>query len=601
MRAWTERLLLLRLLRQPRANPQTMNVRHTARFFGALLMFLVLSCTGRKQVPFGLEDPETSTTEPTEEAEQGASEWLVGEVFEAGQVEVPIEESAMVLDAGYALAALRLDLDDDGVVDALVVSAGPEEVRLQAGYPRGMTVRSRTIDSFIVPGHCLEPKAEIRQLSESLVGVVVEHTCETGKRENLWVLSVEAQPRVRERITVFPPNRGSGVPIELSLRIEDHDSDGYDDVIADTRIGAMVVPLTWLNRPGGFARDTSQPEATFQQLADQAAAMLSSDVSGAEKLALEVLDAFRVLCRESGTARLGLSGTQGLQCQRSPGAARASTIAATAAIRKHDFVRALELQRWWGRSATQPTAEDRNLVNVAWQRAKAKSTATWQRLDSEAGSVPLHFLDSDTLVIGGRQPRKVQISTGTRSSLSELEALPPIRDPESRFRVDGVRVTCAGFEANVGPVRGKRTHRVPIDRTAASSPCKTPVDRPASALEWAVLGWAPQGLLAATGDRLRIVPLDAFAKPAGRPIDLAPGSPLPAPIRGPRITPDGSRYVIPHSEGIVVRDWRTGATQLWLRPSDWATVPGGVRSVAISPDGRRVAVQKGSEIRLLIW
>jgi hypothetical protein len=92
-----------------------------------------------------------------------------------------------------------------------------------------------------------------------------------------------------------------------------------------------------------------------------------------------------------------------------------------------------------------------------------------------------------------------------------------------------------------------------------------------------------------------------LAKPAGRPIDLAPGSPLPAPIRGPRITPDGSRYVIPHSQGIVVRDWKTGATGLWLRPSDWDIVPGEVRSVAMSPDGRRVAVQKGTEIRLITW
>lgn len=578
-----------------------MNGRQTTRFLAALLMLLVLSCTGRKQVPFGLEDPETSTTEAEEEAEQAAQEWPVGEAFEAGQVEVPIEESTMVLDAGYALAALRLDLDDNGVTDALVVSAGPEEVRLQAGYPRGVTVSSRTIDSFMVPSHCLEPKAEIHQLSDSLVGVKVEHRCETGPRQNLWVLSVEAQPRVRERITVLPPNGDSTVPIELSLRIEDHDSDGYDDVIADTRIGETVVPLTWLNRPGGFAMDSSQPEATFQELADQAAAMLGSNASGAEKLAEEVLDAFRALCRESGVARLGLAGTQGLQCPRSPGAARASTVAAAASIKKGDFVRALELQRWWNQPATQPTTEDRKRVHAAWQRTKAKSTATWQRLDSETSPAPLHFLDSDTLVIGGRQPRKVQLSTGTRSSLSELEMLPAIRDPEGRFRVDGVRVTCAGFEARVGPVRGKRTHRVPIDRTAAGTPCKRPIDRPASALDWAVLGWAPQGLLAATGDRLRIVPLDALAKPAGRPIDLAPGSPLPAPIRGARITPDGSRYVIPHSQGIVVRDWKTEATGLWLRPSDWDTVPGEVRSLAISPDGRRVALQKGTDIRLLTW
>ncbi len=578
-----------------------MNVRRTTRVFTALLVSLLLSCTGRKQVPFGLEDASTSPTETTEEIEEGAPEWPVGEVFAADQVEVPINESTMVLDSGYALAALRLDLDDDEVSDALVVSADPEETRLQAGYPRGMTVSSRTIDSFMVPGHCSEPTAEIRQLSESLVGVEVEHRCEAGPRQNFWILSVEAQPRVRERITVLPPNRDSTAPIDLSLRIQDYDADGYEDVTADIRIGKMEVPLTWLNRPGGFARDPSQPEATFQQLADQAAAILGSDPSAAEDLAMRVLDSFRAFCRESGAARIGLSGAQGLQCQTSPGAARASTVAAAAAIKKGDFVRALELQRLWDQAAAKPTAEDRRRVDAAWQRTTARSSATWQRLDNEASSVRLHFLDADTLVIGGRQPRKIQISTGTRSSLSESELPPAIRDPEDRFRVHEVRVTCAGFEAKVGPIRGKRTHRVPIDRASVGTPCRTPIDRPASALDWAVLGWAPQGLLAATGDRLRIVPLDAFAKPAGRPIDLAAGSPLPAPIRGARITPDGSRYVIPHSQGVVVRDWKTGATGLWLRPSDWDTVPGEVRSIAISPDGRRVALQKGTEIRLITW
>jgi hypothetical protein len=95
--------------------------------------------------------------------------------------------------------------------------------------------------------------------------------------------------------------------------------------------------------------------------------------------------------------------------------------------------------------------------------------------------------------------------------------------------------------------------------------------------------------------------LDEKARPAGQPIDLSSGSPLPAPIRGARITPDGARYVIPHPEGIVLRDWRGGGAGVWLRPSDWGTVPGELRSLAISPSGKQAAVQKGNEIRLLSW
>lgn len=570
-------------------------------FTGGLLLGGLLSgCSGRKQVPFGLQDAGASP-ESADEPEEGAPELPVGQTFGPDQVEVQVAESTLVLQVGYALAALQLDLDGSEPIDAVVVSADPQEVRLQAAYPRGLDVAARKIDSFLVPSHCIEPTAKIRQLSPSLVGVRVDHSCETGKRTNFWLVTIEAQPRVRERITVLPPNDRSTAPIELDLRVEDRDGDDYDDVVAEARIGETDVPLAWLNRPGGFARDVSQPEAALRELADGAWGSLRSDLAGAQEDSLAVLAAFVALCRESGAARIGLSGTQGLQCRQSPATARAVSVAATAAIRRGSFVRALELQRWWEVTATQPTPEERELVRAAWRKAKANATAAWRLVDTEGSQASVYFRDADTLVIDGRTPRAVQLSTGFKTRLSEAEVVPPVRDTDGRYAVRTVRATCAGFEAEVGPVRSKQSHRVPIERRSGNVPCKTPIDRPASAFEWAVLGWAPQGLVAASGDLLRIVPLNSFAKPAGRPIDLSAGSPLPAPIRGARITPDGSRYVIPHAEGIVVRDWRKGAAGLWLRPTDWNTVPGELRSIAISPDGRRVAIQKGSEIRVVTW
>ena len=581
-----------------------MNVCRSQRWGAALVMFLagvlVGGCSGRKQVPFGLQDAE-APTELEAESEEGVAELPVGTAFEPNQVEVQVAESTLVLQAGYALAALQLDLDGSEPTDALVVSADPEEVRIQAVYPRGLDVTARKVDSFLVPSHCADPAAEIRQLSASLVGVRVEHTCETGKRTNFWLITIEAQPRVRERLTVLPPNDRSTTPIELELRVEDRDADGYDDVVANVRIGETDIPLAWLNRPGGFARDASQPEAALRELADGAWQSLDSDLSGAKKRALAVLDAFVALCRESGAARIGLSGTHGLQCQQSPASARAVSVAITAAIRRGGFVRALELQRWWEGTATQPTAEERELVQAAWRRAKAHTTATWRVIDSEGSPASLYFRDADTLVVDGRSPRAIQLSSGSQTRLSEADVVAPVRDPDGRYVVKSVRVTCVGFEAEVAPIRSKQTHRVPIERRSSNVPCKTPIDRPASVFEWAVLGWAPQGLVAASGDLLRVIPLNAFAKPAGRPIDLDAGSPLPAPIRGARITTDGSRYVIPHAEGVVVRDWRRGGAGLWLRPADWNAIPGELRSIAISPDGQRVAVQKGNEIRLLSW
>jgi hypothetical protein len=336
-------------------------------------------------------------------------------------------------------------------------------------------------------------------------------------------------------------------------------------------------------------------------MANSAWESLDSDLAGAAKQAHSVLDAFIALCRESGAARIGLSGTEGLQCRRSPATARAAAVAATAAIRRGSFVQALEIQRWWELTSTEPTEEERAKVRAAWRQAKGDGNAIWRAIDHEGAQASLYFRDDDTLIVDGRSPHEVQISSGTKSRLSEAEIVPPARDPSGRYAVRGVRATCAGFEAEVGPTGGKQTHRIPIERRTGRVPCRTPIDRPASAFEWAVLGWAPQGLVAASGDLIRVVPLDAFAKPAGAPIDLSISSPLPAPIRGARITPDGSRYVIPHAEGVVIRDWRKGGSGLWLRPEDWDTVPGEIQSIALSPNGRQIALQKGSEIRLLSW
>jgi hypothetical protein len=129
-----------------------MNVYRSQRWGAALVIFLagalVGGCSGRKQVTFGLQDADTPT-ELAATPEESITELPVGTAFEPNQVEVPVAESTLVLQAGYALAALQLDLDGNEPIDALVVSADPQEVRLQAAYPRGLDVTARKIDSFL--------------------------------------------------------------------------------------------------------------------------------------------------------------------------------------------------------------------------------------------------------------------------------------------------------------------------------------------------------------------------------------------------------------------------------------------------------------------
>ena len=581
-----------------------MSMCHLQWWAAVLAMFVAAGvsqgCSGRKQVPFGLEDAGASEEAPEEQPEE-APELPSGRTFPPDTVEVPVGDSALVVKNGYALAALDIELNGSGPIDVIAVSADGGEVLLAAAFQLGMTVAATRIDSFLVPEHCADPVAKISQLSASLVSVRVDHACEDGARTNIWLVTIEAQPRVRERITVLPPNPQSLSPVEIELGVEDRDADGYEDVVANVRVGEVVVPLAWLNRPGGFARDPSQPEATFRLLADDAWAFLDSDRAGSEKRARGVLDAFIALCRESGAARIGLAGTQGIQCRQSQAAARAVAVAMVAAIRRGTFIRALELQRWWDTSGMLPSAEEQTLIQNAWKKAKASARAAWRVVAVESATASLSFADDDTLIVDGFSPESVQLSTGQTSRLTKAQLQSPVRSPNGRFVARGVRVTCAGYEAEVGPALGKRTSRVLIERRAGTAPCRVPIDRPATVFEWAVLGWAPQGLVSASGDLLRVIPLNEEAKSAGRPVDLAPGKPLPAPVRGARITPDGGRYVIPHPEGIVVREWQRGGAGLWLRPDDWSAVPGSLRSLAISPNGKQIAVQKGNEIRVITW
>ena len=123
-----------------------MNVCRSQRWSAALVMLLagglVWGCSGRKQVPFGLQDAGTRT-ELAADAEESDADLPIGTSFEPNQVEVPVAESTLVLQAGYALAALQLHLDGNEAIDAIVVSADPQEIRVQAAYPRGLDVTTR--------------------------------------------------------------------------------------------------------------------------------------------------------------------------------------------------------------------------------------------------------------------------------------------------------------------------------------------------------------------------------------------------------------------------------------------------------------------------
>jgi hypothetical protein len=225
----------------------------------------------------------------------------------------------------------------------------------------------------------------------------------------------------------------------------------------------------------------------------------------------------------------------------------------------------------------------------------------------------LYFESDGTLLVRGPLTRRISLEAsaaheGKPPVEVTLDPGPPIRDAQGthavldvRRRCQVVRATIAATSAVSHPVDAltatsepvvSSTPAVPGERCAGSEPVVPPYD-------FTVLGWAPQGLVAARLGVVRVVPLTVDAKPAGEPEDLPPGTPLPAPLRGALVTPQGRAYVLPSPHGVLrIGHGTTPSVALWRAP-EWATSPASIHAVALSPNGERVAVWRGGSIWLL--
>lgn len=103
-----------------------------------------------------------------------------------------------------------------------------------------------------------------------------------------------------------------------------------------------------------------------------------------------------------------------------------------------------------------------------------------------------------------------------------------------------------------------------------------------------VLGWAPQGVVAVRGREMHLVPLTLDATSAGEPMRLAEDAPAPAPLSGGRATTGAERYALGTPLGVVVAE--RGGTARLFRPAGFAASALRTADVAISPNGRKIAL-----------
>jgi hypothetical protein len=100
-----------------------------------------------------------------------------------------------------------------------------------------------------------------------------------------------------------------------------------------------------------------------------------------------------------------------------------------------------------------------------------------------------------------------------------------------------------------------------------------------------------------------VVPLTDEARPAGEPFLVAPGALPPAPVNGPAISREGTRYLTALPIGLVLHTLGPEPSVTLLRPTGWSELAADapVRGLALSPRGNAAAVQRGSAVYLLTW
>lgn len=588
----------------------------------AVLAMLVLgsgcgSCEDGPRVPFGVDAGTQAESQPAEPPvpNEPAFRSREGQSFPEGTRRVAIEGAPIEPADGDVRALLPVDLDADGDRDVLLVIAREGGlVLMHAPREDAAFAAPRELGRIEqAASECELRRATMRTVSPEYAVAVLDSACPTGSSESLWIVSVESSPRVRESMTLLPEDGRAEGDVRIALRAVDHDTDGHMDVLLDVSVTPAEASegtrasIAWLDRPGGLARDTSEPEASIAALAQRARQALARDPAAALTAARQALSLHAVLCREAGAPRVRFGGADGVACRASEGAGRAAAVATAALARQGEVFQALEARQRLDGAAYRVAAADRRQADQAL--ASLARTEAVQVVEGPAAIAPsgpdvrlplIGFLDEERLLVRGVAPALYRV---TDSGIAPSDAATPSRgdlvvtDPGGRFAVVDVRRTCEGHvlvivrasEVVAGVVAGRAVAQPLLEPVAAppGSACPDSLSAPLREDDggWHVVGWAPQGVVAVRRDEVRVVPMTVEGQPAGDPNVIEPGTPPPAPLPAGRMAHDGGAYVLPTPIGIVVRTLGDGTTAV-LRPEPWSAES---PDIAVSPSGRRVA------------
>jgi hypothetical protein len=423
-----------------------------------------------------------------------------------------------------------------------------------------------------------------------------------------FILTAETSPRVLLHLAALPATDPSDTTsLELAVSSQDQDSDGHGDVLVTANLASdgvdpRSVPLVWLNRPSGFARERTEPEHTLTELIAPAYETAAKDPIAALPAALAVIATHRALCHESGVARIWVDESAGLSCGPSLAAGRAAVIRALAVAKQQQLLAALEARAQLDDAAYKVEAPDRERVKAAVAAIRGQTNYLWERgPDFIAANGPsihlpgLGFASEEQLLLRGGLPSAYDLRTraSTPSSLAQGVVLSA---PGGQVAIVDLVRDCAGRYLRLVPassiVSGFVASGHGVDVALASERpvaegCTGGVRRPDRS-GWSVLGFTERGVLLAQGPSLQLVPIAADGKSAGPANVLAPTEPAPPLVAPGALSQNGLWHALATSEGVAIvqRGPQVSTTLIRSPPS----CTGRIGDVAISPSGQRVAM-----------
>ncbi len=556
----------------------------------------------------------------------------------AGTTKWSLEGLSFDAPAGQAiLAAVAHDLDGDGHNDVAAYVQPPGGGGGQLIFYRGKGDGKELAPGLVVGGGAGSegltlPAPCVARVDMTLVGprtvaLDVRPSCgEAAPAPRRYVLAAFAglSPSVRFTAKISEPPPGWSIAIDTEAI--DRDGDGVDDPTISLALEGGAVPfdtgervvarLRYWDRPAGLSRDRTEPEVSFQQIAQHAGQLAArkSTAGGVASLVRRLRLLHAAVCAEGGGAWIEIGGERGVACNHSRGLEDAGAAEVKADLALGDALSAIAARERVGQGPVTRTGRTRAEVD----RAIMSTFATVWTNVRELRAVPstpskgapawgaLAFDKSGNLLVR------------TAIGVSQF-GFPALEEQDSDVPSWSWEVALPGKDARLGAVvdaceapylaarvsghdvpTGSQLLPLPILPTFEASRC---AEGRSPLFPLTPIAWGAQGLFAIVAGQPVLVPADVVGAGGGRAFGLLPAPALKvdgAWVAGSPRSPAGSYVVVPTRFGVLRRDESTNTTTASLvRAKELEGLYLQLRECTVANDGKRVACVRDNKVVVL--